>query len=103
MIKKIIHIDQIISKSRFNKTVFKQINICISTNSKKKLQKAVEILEEDKITFTIRKVNLFKWKILIQIPSIGIFDELEYQRIVGKFFIFSSRFYLNLETIGILD
>lgn len=58
-------------------------------------------MKSDGVCFITRR-SFFKWRVTVDIPITCSYDDETYQKIVGKFFIFSGRMYIEMETIGLI-
>jgi len=102
MIGDITNIAKIISIDRFNDGTYNMLRATFYSSSKNNIKNLGKILQSDNISFVIKNEMLWRWKLIMEIPIIGNYNETEYHRVIGKFSVLASRCFVNLETMGLL-
>jgi hypothetical protein len=101
MIAELKKVNSIIDLSRQNGLVFNKIKVSFKSYSKNNILKVANILKRDKIQ-TLFTRSFFSNELMCEIDIIDNFNESEYQKIVGKFFLLACKCYVKIEIIGLM-
>ncbi len=100
MIKDIPNIDEFISNERLNGFQCTRFELEFSCNLKDNIYQLAQVLESDGFTMTISRGFFWNWRLFLEIPIIKKFDEEDYQKILGKFYMLASRSCVRIKRIG---
>ena len=101
MVCKTVNTDAYFSKNKYIGREFGVLRATFTSRYQSKIKKPEDVLQRDDVFVETKRNFLGKWKLTIKISITGKFDDYQYQRIIGKFFMAASNAMVSLETIGL--
>lgn len=102
MIAETSNINNYIARARSAGIYFNKLTATFNSRSLRRIQALGLILESDGISYNLRRVGLWSWKLTMEIPITDKYNEDEYKKIIGSFFLLASRCAVDIGIIGLI-